>query len=156
MDDRAERLTTERAEQSAEMGGMRGASCGVKSREMRWGREGVRELIIYQGHFRKCKHPTVIKTKRQQRVLIYGPQRSINYARFGLAFCLSPKRNFFQEVAFWAQPNAFFCPLFYLCAFWASKSPNKRTLTLSLTIICSLHFSQLLYYFNFYLILIVV
>ena len=51
MDDRAESLTTERAEQSAEMGGMRGASCGVKSREMRWRREGVRELIIYLGAF---------------------------------------------------------------------------------------------------------
>ena len=50
MDDRAERLTTERAEQSAEMGGVRGA-CGVKSREMRWGREGVKELIIFRGIF---------------------------------------------------------------------------------------------------------
>ena len=60
--------------------------------------------------------------------MIYGPQRSINYARFGLAFCLSPKCNFFQKVVFWAQPKAFFCPLFYLCTFWASKSPNKRTL----------------------------
>ena len=38
-DDRVERLTTERAEQREEMGGMRGASCGVKSREMRWGCE---------------------------------------------------------------------------------------------------------------------
>ena len=51
MDDRAERLTTERAEQREEMGGVRGASCGVKSREMRWGREGVRELIIFRGIF---------------------------------------------------------------------------------------------------------
>ena len=49
--DREERLTTARAEQSAEMGGVRGASCGVKSREMRWVREGVRELIIYLGAF---------------------------------------------------------------------------------------------------------
>ena len=38
-------------EQSAEMGGVRGASCGVKSREMRRGREGVRELIIFRGIF---------------------------------------------------------------------------------------------------------
>ena len=29
------------------------------------------------------------------RVFIYGPLRSINEARFGLRFCLSPKRNFF-------------------------------------------------------------
>ena len=29
------------------------------------------------------------------RVFIYGPLRSINEARFGLQFCLSPKRNFF-------------------------------------------------------------
>ena len=36
MDDRAERLTTERAEQSAEMGGVGVRACGVKSREMRW------------------------------------------------------------------------------------------------------------------------
>ena len=43
MDDRAERLTTERAEQREEMGGVRGASCGVKSREMRWGREAKLE-----------------------------------------------------------------------------------------------------------------
>ena len=51
MDDRAERLTTERAEQREEMGGVRGASCGVKSKEMGWGREGVRELIIFRGIF---------------------------------------------------------------------------------------------------------
>ena len=43
MDDRAERLTTERAEQGEEIGGVRGASCGVKSKEMRWGREARRE-----------------------------------------------------------------------------------------------------------------
>ena len=34
--DRAERLTMERAEQSAEMGGVGVRACGVKSREMRW------------------------------------------------------------------------------------------------------------------------
>ena len=43
MDDRAERLTTERAEQREEMGGVRGALCGVKSGEMRWGHEARRE-----------------------------------------------------------------------------------------------------------------
>ena len=36
MDDRAERLTTERAKQSAELGGVGVRACGVKSREMRW------------------------------------------------------------------------------------------------------------------------
>ena len=71
------------------------------------------------------QRPTVIIRNAQQRVFIYGPQRSINEARFGRVFCLSPK------VAFWAQPNAFYCQLFHLCAFWASKSPNKRTLSQS-------------------------
>ena len=32
------------------------------------------------------QRPTVIMSKSQQRVLIYGPQRSINSARFGLVF----------------------------------------------------------------------
>ena len=39
MNDRVESLTTERAGQREEMGGVRGVSCGVKSREMRWGCE---------------------------------------------------------------------------------------------------------------------
>ena len=36
MDDRAERLTTERAKQSVELGGVGVRACGVKSKEMRW------------------------------------------------------------------------------------------------------------------------
>ena len=51
MDDRAERLTTERAEQREEMGDVRGASRRVKSKEMRWRREAMRELIIFRGIF---------------------------------------------------------------------------------------------------------
>ena len=43
MDDRAERLTTERAKQSAELGGVGVRACRVKSREMRW--VSVRELM---------------------------------------------------------------------------------------------------------------
>ena len=41
--DREERLTTERAEQSAEMGGVGVRACDVKSKEMRW--VSVRELM---------------------------------------------------------------------------------------------------------------
>ena len=50
------------------------------------------------------------------------------YARFGLQKVQTNAH--FKKVAFWAQPNTFSCPLFYLCVFWASKSPNKRTLIL--------------------------
>ena len=53
MDDRAERLNTERAEQREEMGGVRGASC--KGRAERWdeGHEasGMRELMNFYGYF---------------------------------------------------------------------------------------------------------
>ena len=55
MDDRAERLTTERAEQREEMGDVRGASRRVKSKEMRWRREAVRELIIFKIGRASCR-----------------------------------------------------------------------------------------------------
>ena len=55
-------------------------------------------------------------------------RRSINFARFGRYFCLSPKCSFYQKVAFWAEPNAIFLKLFLICAFSTPKSANKRTL----------------------------
>ena len=56
-------------------------------------------------------------------------RRSINFARFGCYFCLSPKRSFYQKVAFWVESNAIFLQLFLICAFSALRSANKCTLT---------------------------
>ena len=58
--------------------------------------------------------------------------RSINIARFERIFCLGPKRNFYQKVVFWAEPNAIFLQLLVIWAFSAPKSANKRTLSCSL------------------------
>ena len=106
-------------------------------RAKRWDggmRLGVRELIIFMGIFVITIGPTVIKAKRVCAFWFMDLLQSINFARFGLLFCLSPKRNFFQKVTFWAQPNAFFSQLFGLCAFWAPKSANKRTLNLKISV----------------------
>ena len=102
-------------------------------RAKRWDggvRLGVRELINIYGHFRNNHWPNGNKGKRACAFWFMDLLRSINFARFGLIFFLSPKCNFFQKVAFWAQPNAFFSQLFGLCAFWAPKSANKCTLIL--------------------------
>ena len=53
---------------------------------------------------------------------------SINIARFEHIFCLGAKCNFYQKVAFWAEPNTIFLQLFVIWAFSAPKSANKRTL----------------------------
>ena len=102
-------------EQRDEMRGMR-----LQAWEENW--------LIFMGIFIINHQPNGNKGKHACAFWFIDLLWSINFARFERVFCLSSKRNFFQKVVFWAEPNAFFPQLFVLWVFWAPKSANKRTL----------------------------
>ena len=56
----------------------------------------------------------MVTVQTYMHVLIYGPPATINIARFERIFCLGPKRNFYQKVAFLAEPNAIFLKFFVI------------------------------------------
>ena len=74
----------------------------------------------------------MVTVQTYMHVLIYGPPATINIARFERIFCLGPKRNFYQKVAFWVEPNAIFLQFLVIWAFSAPKSANKHTLNVLL------------------------
>ena len=80
------------------MGSVRGASCGVKSKEMRWGHEARRERTdnIY-GHFRNNHRPNGNKGKTRMRVLIYGPPAVHKFCAFWTSFLPEPKTQLFSK-----------------------------------------------------------
>ena len=54
---------------------------------------------------------------------------SIRFARSQRVISLGPKRNFFQKIAFWAEPYAQVAPAFCKTCFLDSKRPNERALS---------------------------